>query len=224
MFCRPKRLRIISHLRNHLGNAGEYRVSSGATTEAEIVDLSQVEAGARPENSHVQFDSHSAVYAGSVYEYEMDKYETGEPGRGTKVNYTYYPIISAQHPFNVRWDELAAQYGSFEAVPETENLPDLTTFAVLVKTERFTTVGSIPDGIEDGQSVKGLLINRIESLDSEEKKLVGESFPQVNVDSLLILEDGRKPSPATKFMGMIGGGVVLVLAGVGWIIAGRRDE
>jgi len=196
----------------------EYRVSSGASQEPLTIELSSIEAGEEPENTYLHIPKHSALYFSSVYEYEQSKYSTSEPTPASKVNHTYYPIISAEHPFNT----LLAKYGDIESVPEGTEFPAPDSFAVLVKTKRFKKIGDIPVGIDPGEEVKGLLINRISSLGSEEEKLVRETFPNVNVDKLLILEDGREPSSALKSMGMMGGGVVLVLGGLASFFIGRK--
>jgi hypothetical protein len=202
----------------------EFRLSSGASGEPVSADLAAAEAGTEPSSPHVVFGPHSAIYGASIYEYRQSKYSREEPGPSTKVSHAYYPVISTEHPFNVAWDALAEKYGSFDEVPETETFPDLTTFAVLVKTKRFDTVGSIPDGISDEPSIQGLLINRVSGLDKEEEKLIKQSFPQVDVDSLLILEEGRKPSGYLKSFGMIFGGAVLALLGVGWFFVGGGSQ
>ncbi len=202
----------------------EFRLSSGASGEPISADMAAAEAGTEPSNTHVVFGAHSAIYGASIYEYTQSKYDSSEPGPSTKVTHAYYPVISTKHPFNVAWDELAEKYGSFDDVPETETFPDLTTFTVLVKTKRFDTIGSIPDGIIDEQSVQGLLINRISGLDNEEENLIKQSFPQVDVDKVLILEEGRKPSGILKSLGMLLGGLALAVVGVGLFFIGGSSE
>jgi len=201
----------------------EYRVSSGATSEPESIDLSGLEAGQDVANTHIRIGLHSAVYAGVVYRWEGDEYSNDGSSPNARVKYAYYPIISRTHPFNVRWDALAEKYGSYDDVPETEDFPELTTFSVLVKTERFKTVGTLPEGILDETERSGLLIHRIDGLDEEEKILVREGFPQVDFDKLLILEDGRKPSSAFMWMGMMAGGLLVSLTGVALLVARRQE-
>ena len=203
----------------------EFRVSRGASTEPESMDLKGVESGQDVANPHVRIGRHSAVYGGAVYEYEgIESSNGGEPFPGSKVNYAFYPIISSKHPFNVHWDALAEKYGSYDDVPETEDFPELTTFSVIVKTKRFKTVESIPEGIVDENELTGLVINRIDGLDNEDKSLLRQSFPAVDFDELLILEDGRKPSSAWMWMSMLGGGLLVALTGVVLLFAGRRES
>ena len=62
--------------------------------------------------------------------------------------------------------------------------------------------------------VKGLLINRIKSLDEEESRLLRESFPQLDISKVLILEQNRKPSSVIFSFGAMGLGVFVVLTGL----------
>jgi hypothetical protein len=72
-------------------------------------------------------------------------------------------------------------------------------------------------------SVKGLVINRIDSLDSEEEKLIKENFPSLDIDKVLILEQDRTPASLFKSMGMMAGGMLLALVGVGLFFVGGGE-
>lgn len=186
----------------------EFRVSQGTSQKATAVDLAKVEAGESPTNHHVEIGNHFAVYGGSVYQYSQSKHDHSAPGPATKVSYCFYPIISAEHPF-------------LTALAREEENPEFGTIAVIVKSHRFKTIGAIPDGIVEETAVKGLVINRIESLDKEERKLLLENFPQVDLDKVLIVQDGRQPASLVKSAGMIGAGGLISLIGVGLFFLGR---
>ena len=160
----------------------EFKVSQGTSTEPESVSLADLEKGTAPDNAHLQIGEHIALYGTAVYEYEQSKYESGEPGPNAKVNHCYYPIFSHEHPM-LASEEPGGSTGDF---------------AVLVKTKEFRTVGSIPDGFAEVASIKGLVINKISSLDSEEKSLVNQSFPGANLDKGLMLEQNRTPASFAK--------------------------
>jgi preprotein translocase subunit Sss1 len=82
----------------------------------------------------------------------------------------------------------------------------------LVKTTRYKTVGSFPEvGIKDeGGGIQGLIINDVSSLNTEEKNLIKQEFPNIDFNKVLILEDGRKPTAT-------GAAVVAIIAGVGML-------
>ena len=198
----------------------EYLVSMGTSVEPVDVNLANIEDGLAGENKHLRIGEHTAVYGGCVYQYRMGKYESGDPKPSTPVKYTYYPIISDQHAFYDRLGELADQYGSLDNIPDSE-WPTIDDFSVLVKTHRFKTIASIPEGFGAEDTVQGLVINMIGGLDSEEKGLLRETFPTADLDKVLIVEDGRKPASLGKSLGMTAGGGILALLGVGGFILGR---
>jgi len=117
---------------------------------------------------------------------------------------------------------MITKYGGPSNIPDAE-YPEVDTFRVLVKTKRFKTESSIPNGISSDDSLKGLVINLIRSMDAEEKKLIKQSFPKVNIDDVIILEDGREPASMMVSLGMIGGGILLALAGLAWMLSGFRS-
>ncbi|QDT67638.1 hypothetical protein MalM25_05380 [Planctomycetes bacterium MalM25] len=190
----------------------EYRVSSSATVGPIEVDLAAVEKGEVDENNHWRLGEHIAIYGACVYQYRQSKYETGEPGPSTKLDYCYYPVVSFDHPF-------IQQFGEAESGADVP----LNDFRVLVKTKKYDTLGSIPDGLGNQDSVQGLVVNLISGLDSEEKELFTGSFPGLDTDKLLLLEEGRAPAPIGKSLGMIGGGLALVLGSVLWFFRGASD-
>jgi hypothetical protein len=95
---------------------------------------------------------------------------------------------------------------------------------VIVKTHKFKTIGAIPDGLDMEDSVQVLVINRIDSLGQEERELVLENSPGVNLDKVWIVEEGRRPASLAKSGGMTFGGVLLAAPGVDWMFSGRRRE
>lgn len=186
----------------------EFRVSRGTSTEPVSIELAELESGKPLPNNHLQIGPHVALYPATVYMYRQGKYSSAEPTTSTSVNYCFYPIISKEHPV-------------FTAVEQGQE-PGVTNLAVLVKTKRFPTIGSITSETHEEAGVQGLVINEIDALDNDEKKLIQESFPQVDVDKLWILEQDRKPATLAKSLGMLFGGVVLALGGIGWILFERK--
>ena len=188
----------------------EFRVSMGSSAEPLAVELAAIEGGETPAGNHVLIGEHVADYYGCVYE--------GEEG-SDRVNHIYYPIISEDNSF---FTELAAgieKHGNPNNIPEDE-YPEINDFSVLVKSKRFKTTDSIPGGLASEDKVQGLVINLIDSLDAEEKKLIQIDFPTVDLDKVWIIEEGRKPVSMLASLGMIGGGGLLSLLGLGWLALG----
>ncbi|PHS15782.1 MAG: hypothetical protein COA78_04885 [Blastopirellula sp.] len=193
----------------------EFRVGSSASAEPEDVSLSDIESGNIPDNTHLRIGEHAALYPGSVYTYEEEGSGGGMPSNSAKVRYAYYPIISLEHDF---MQQLAALENA-ENIDEFAE-PTLDGLAVLVRTNDFKTIGAIPDDIVIEESVQGLVINRISSLDEEEKDLLRQSFDTIDFDKVLILSDDRKPSSVFVTVLMMLGGVGLSLVGIGLFFVG----
>jgi hypothetical protein len=108
-------------------------------------------------------------------------------------------------------------------VPEGVTTPDIGTFAVLVKTKRFGTIGGIPDDLDRSEGVTGMVVNKVSSLGTDEANLVRQNFPSIDLNKVLILEEGRRPSPIILSFGMMLGGAVLSVGALGWMALGFRS-
>jgi hypothetical protein len=193
----------------------EFLVGHGASSEPVAVELARLEAGEAPPNNHLLVGEHVALYPACVYSYQTKKRAAGDPAPSAKVNYCFYPIISGEHEFIRALGELDEKYHGLDNVPANIPGPEIRQFAILVKTRQFKTIGAIPGDINTAPSVQGLVINQIDSLDGEEARLIKESFPNLDVDKVLILEEGRRPASLFKSLGMMAGGVALALGGLG---------
>jgi hypothetical protein len=59
-----------------------------------------------------------------------------------------------------------------------------------------------------------LVINKIDDFSSEELRLLRSSFPSTNFNTVLILEEDRKPSSIVTALTEVAGGVGLILLGI----------
>jgi hypothetical protein len=73
-------------------------------------------------------------------------------------------------------------------------------------------------------TVRGMVINGIESLGSEERKLLEEVAPGTDVSRCLIVDDDRSPTNANSLLGHFGGGAALVAVGVLLMVWGIRGR
>ena len=198
----------------------ELRVGWGADSTPAAVELGALEDGAKPSSNYVRIGPHLRMYPECLYEYE-DEHNLGDTP-SSKVTKAYYPIISTEHPFLKRLGELGDRHGGLEKVPDDANWPEIRNFAVLVKTKKFRRIGDIPDTAEDSESIAGLFVNDIESLGSEELKLLKEGFPGLDFSKVLILEAGRTPTSAGAALGMLAGAAALIVVGAFVGLAGRN--
>ncbi len=192
-------------------------LSSQCSSDPVLHDLSDLEQGGEIDNPHIKFGEHVAAYGGMIYEYEQKEGQGNAVHNGTKLTKAYYGIVSLDHPFIQEYNKLAERENNGEEIADSE-FPDFKNFTVLVKTKRYKTLGQMPEdmlALEDG--ISGVVINQIESLDTEEKYLIRNSFPEVDIDKILILEEGRTPNTLIN-IAMLGGGIVLIIAGAGILI------
>ncbi|MEM7408688.1 MAG: hypothetical protein AAF430_00460 [Myxococcota bacterium] len=190
----------------------ELTVSQGATELPMDISLSELESGSVPENPHLRIGDHYAMHHELVFSYRTERsQENEELGPEQKLDYAYYPIVAVDNRFIQEWMNLEKLYGDAAEIPE-EQYPDPVEFTVLVRTERFKTFGSLPDaGWNEETELQGLVVNKIRSLTGEEKALVGEGFPNVDLAQVLLLEEGRQPASATKSFAMMGGGAFVAV-------------
>lgn len=182
----------------------EYQVGADASPTAVHCDLEDLENGSEPPDNHLQIREHWAIYPAWV--------GWGDT-QSDRLDYVYYPIVSETHPYNQAWDDLLARYGDAE-IPENLH-PQLTSLAVLVKTERFQREGEIPMEWQKVPSITGLLVQDIETLKNDEAQAIQQNFPGLSLANVMILEEGRQPKSPTTAMammllgvGLVGGGVV----------------
>lgn len=195
----------------------EYTLSQGASTEPEPVELAALEQGEEPPSAYIRLGGHWLVSEGAVYEYETSRFGSDEVTDSTEINYAYFPVVSTEHPYVVATDALAAQYGGFENIPD-EEWPPFGDFRMVVKTTEYATFGRLPTEWLETPSVDGMIINKIGGLDAEERQLLQQSFPAANLDRLLVLDKGRTPQDPMIAMAMMGGGGILALGGLLWLL------
>lgn len=186
----------------------EYRVGGSSSAEPVDVELADLEEGKPLPDTHVRIGKNYRLYLFNVFEYVKE--EGRRPGPDTEVTWVYYPIVSEKHPAIVKLRQLRAKYGSLGKAPKAER-PKVEDFAVLIKTERYGTVKELPDGFDYIASATGLVINRIESLGDEERRLIRGTFPKIDFDKVYILEEHREPTSRAVSIGFIVAGALVVL-------------
>src|SRR5262249_48703233 len=70
--------------------------------------------------------------------------------------------------------------------------------------------------------LQGLVTNEIESLGSEEQKLLNSSYPGTDFTKCVLFQEGREPAGSGKVFGMVGGGAALMLLGIVFGLVGIR--
>jgi hypothetical protein len=70
----------------------------------------------------------------------------------------------------------------------------------------------------DQAQLRGMVINTIRSLDSTEKRLLSESYPQTDFSTCIIFQEGREPASDEKVAFFIFGGGTGALIGLGLLV------
>jgi hypothetical protein len=61
----------------------------------------------------------------------------------------------------------------------------------------------------------GMVTNRIKSLSAKEKELLRQGYPGIDCDRCLIIDEGRTPTSSELILLYLGGGGLLLVAGIG---------
>ena len=192
----------------------DYQESHSASVQPDHIDLADLEAGTKKiGNNHVVIGPHTACYPSTIYTYLVDKDHPKAVDNNTKISGSFYPILSSANPATKRFEELRLAHQGEEIPPEAfAAVP--TQFVMVVKTNRFKKVGEVPwHAIQTDAQVQGLVLNH-SKLHSDESALLRESFPNVNTERVIILEEGRMPSSSLWCYTRIALGVVIGLTGI----------
>ncbi|MCB9881978.1 MAG: hypothetical protein H6834_09325 [Planctomycetes bacterium] len=180
----------------------EMRLSSAAKAEPQAITLAELAANGPGDNAHVEVKDF--IFAINLYVYE-------EKSKGGAWKRAWIPAL----PLGGPWHQEVVK------LPEGADLPKPSTFSVIVSTDAAKNEAELM-ALGDKETLQGMIINKIESLGKDEKKILADSYPTVDLDKCWILEVGRKPASSGKTFAMIGGGLVLVLGGLVLLLKGRR--
>ena len=89
---------------------------------------------------------------------------------------------------------------------------DASEVKVVLKTTHCPDDAAM-QALGDQETVQGLVINQVESISGDTRKLLQSNFPAMDVANVLILEEGRGPPSLAFAAGMTFGGIALFAAG-----------
>ena len=102
----------------------EVKVSEEASPQAQQVELAALEAGQIPDNTHLEIGPHWRMYQELVFRYELDRGQTEEDlADGTKVDYSYFPILSHTRSAKARGSAIIASNCTSVAIDATRRKP-----------------------------------------------------------------------------------------------------
>ncbi|HEU5119054.1 MAG TPA: hypothetical protein VFT74_20865, partial [Isosphaeraceae bacterium] len=95
---------------------------------------------------------------------------------------------------------------------------------ILFKTKKASNENELNQIFMGGGPLRGMIVNKVESLGSEEKKHLTQGYPGIDFDKCYIFEHERHPAGTTQVVGMMGGGGFLFLIGLAWFTAGWQKN
>ena len=191
----------------------ENKLNQNMTSEPEEVTMATLEKGDYEGSNHVKITNFAYLYYQLIYEAKVGKYDN-DVKEDSKVNFAYVPIVSNEHKFMGDLTEFIKQ---LEQGDESAAEPVLSDYTVLIKTKKYTAVNQLPTDFEIAKEpVQGIFINKISSLGQKEKDLLLQGCPGIDLDKVLILEEGRTPSSAAAAYGAMIGGALISLLSILW--------
>jgi hypothetical protein len=178
----------------------EWRLASGASARPEEISLRDLVARGPDSNPNIILKDF-ALSDDFVHEYDE---KLGPNSSWTKVWIPAY-VPGAAPP--------AQRPGGFPFNPQPQQQPAGPIQAIILSTHvhneaDIQTRCAVP-------KLRAMVTNRIQSLGSEEKRLLQQSYPGTNFDKCLIIEEGREPASVGFLFLLFGGGLLLLAGGAG---------
>jgi len=191
----------------------ELLLCAKASPTPQTISYRQLATQGYGKNAHITLTNALPVTMWMVY------YGKGDDGPWTRV---YFPAIADDNP----WIEaVMANSAANRPTGQKIGMGMPKDIHVLVK---FTGIKNAKDltakltaHFQADNTIRGTIINEIDSLGSKEKALLQQGYPSLDVNRVLILEVDRMPS-TTKGLALIGGGMVGALLGSLWLLTSFR--
>lgn len=182
----------------------ENKLASTADAEPQSMSAADLAANGPGDNAHIKLTDFWLLDTQSVVEYPENDEST--------YNKIWSPVIPADDPY-------VQQY-----ITSDPNLPP-PAYTGKVGIVLYSTDINNDDDFNTAMtsgSVQGLIINEIDKIDGEELSLLQQGLPNMDADTVLVLEHNRQPKSAGTTILMMVGGIVLILAGPTLFFVGRR--
>lgn len=153
------------------------------------------------DNAHVELTDFLASSAGFVYEKK----------RGGDWSKVWVPLVPLDGPYAEM----------LRALPEGAEIPAPETFGVILQTSNAKNEKALGK-LVDKDVLRGVVINEIDSLDRETKKLLAESYPGIDLEKCWIVEEGRSVRSVAMCLLFIVLGLALAGGGIFFFIRGAR--
>jgi hypothetical protein len=181
----------------------EHTLSGVAKAEPKVVTCAQLEKEGPGDNAHLTL---SDFLLTSSFVYEAKKGSTSGWKR------VWVPAVPLDGPY--AREAMAA----YHANPDAE-VPPPKDFRVVVAFDDVRDAKGL-EAAGDRDTLTGVVVNVIEKIPSDTRRLLEQNYPGVPVDKCWILEVGRKPKRASTAYMMIAAGAAGALFGVWLVVRG----
>jgi len=180
----------------------EMSLSAKADTTPQTITCGDLSDAGPGDNAHVEMTDFLLCSMSYVYETK---------GSNDSVYKTVWvPAVPLGGVYHEKILSMLDEEGNFTG----DDMPVPKNLNVLVKTSDVSNDRDVMR-LSDQDALTGLVINEIEAVDGEERRLLKESYPGVNFGDVWIIEHNRTPAGAGKTYGLMGGGAALLLLGIG---------
>ena len=179
----------------------EFRLASGTKAEPQVITCAALERDGPGDNAYVELTGFALA----------DDWVYQENKSGTKWVKVWAPAIALDGEYAAKMREAFAAHPDGD-VPAAE-VPVLARVDVIVRSDDVPDDAAL-QALGEQDSIRGLIVNRTESLGSEERKFLARSYPQADLDKVWILDAGRQPKGYAVSGAMTLGGLVLIGGGL----------
>jgi hypothetical protein len=183
----------------------ELRLTRVAQAEPQTLSCKELASQGPGSNAHVRMTDFLAAPGSFVY----------EERKGTWTA-AWIPIVPLDSDY-------ARELAATQERDATAKLPlpkDIRIVAKLPKARNQADVVRMAEG----DTLTGLVVNEISRLDGETRKLLKESYPEVDFERCWILEEGRTPASTLGALALMGAGLGLLGLAVWLFLRGRRPQ
>ena len=185
----------------------EMRLAKATKPEPQSITAADLIASGPGDNAHVVMKDF--LMCDFAYVYQAKK------GGGPWKN-VWVPVVPVGGDYHKKILGMVKPDGTIDGTPP---MPD--NIRLIVKSSKVPNEQSV-GALASQETLQGVIVNKIESLGSEQKKILKESYPGVDFANVLILEHDRKPATAGKSFGFMGGGAMLSCVGVLGMVKRRK--
>jgi len=180
----------------------EWRLSGEVKSAPQTITCEALARDGYGDNAHVRLTEFLVSPASYVY----------EEGKGgwKKV---WLPLVPLNGPY-------AEQ---LRALPEDAEIPAPRSFGVILQTDEVSNEDKL-GALAERDVVEGVVINEIDSLDSETKKLLNQAYPGIDLEKCWILEHNRKTKGMASSLLFLLLGLGIAGAGLYLFVQGGRGK